>query len=107
MYIWGDTGLGQTWMSSPGGGRLAASLGLSSTTPAPEIMRVCIQSAQLADSLNQEMARTRKESKPYHLEIALEGIREKGRSWINKISNQMLPILDRFQPNDLDRLVGC
>jgi hypothetical protein len=74
----------------------------------PTIARICRDAGELANELRQAIQNVWSgRSSPAHRAIATERLRRKGTAWINHISNEMLPILKRFHPRDLDMLVGC
>jgi hypothetical protein len=72
-----------------------------------EVVHSCRQAGQIADRLRQAIRRARAGGHPFRRDFAIANIRRRGAAWVNRISNQMLPILGRFHPNDLDLLVGC
>jgi hypothetical protein len=78
-----------------------------SEAPDPRVIGVCQGAGRLAEQLRQAIGRTRTTAHPLHRAYAIENVRRRGAAWVNRISNQLLPILDQLHPNDLDRLVGC
>lgn len=75
--------------------------------PDPRIQGICRHAGQLALRLRQAMRRAGMQPNLLRRRYTVTRIRRRGATWINRISGQFLPILDRFDPRDLDRLVGC
>jgi hypothetical protein len=82
---------------------------LESIPPSGEIARLCAQAGQIASQLSDELRRVQV-ARYVHAgmrDAAITRIRERGARWINRVSNEILPIINHFHPNDLDRLTGC
>jgi V8-like Glu-specific endopeptidase len=74
--------------------------------PSAIVQNICVSAGALAERLRQQMQQTRRRS-PQHWPSTVDRIRRQGATWINRISNQLLPQLDRFTRPELDQIVGC
>jgi hypothetical protein len=87
-------------------GRWLESIG-EAEVPDPRVAGVCRGAGRLAEQLRQAIRRAGSAAHPSHRAYAIENVRRRGAAWVNRVSNQLLPILGGLHPNDLDRLVGC
>lgn len=76
-------------------------------TYSPMIRGICLNASRMASNVGSTMKRSRIRTGPFQRGIVAEGARRRDARWLNQMSNRLLPILDRFQPHELDLLVGC
>src|SRR5262245_29031057 len=67
--------------------------------PHPEIIGVCKRATRVASNLRARLQDARGSAR--------DEIRRKGAKWLRDTSNAYFGRLDRYDPRDLDRLVGC
>jgi len=70
----------------------------------PEIAGVCTRATKAANNIRARLGRARARGRPQR---ELSEIRRQGSKWLSDTSNAFINRLDRFHPNDLDRLAGC
>jgi hypothetical protein len=72
----------------------------------PVVQNVCRTASAIASETRQRLGNIRT-ADPIHRLIVAEGIKSRAAGQVNRIANQVAPMLDRLPPREVDMLVGC